>query len=88
VEVIKLESGSGITLRINGNTIFASDNTSYWLQNDKLIRDDGICQRGVDSIKDALAIVLLKYGGIKGQETETTKAIEHMFATNGIFSRT
>lgn len=88
MEVIKLESGSGITLRINGNTIFASDNTSYWLQNDKLIRDDGICQRGVDSIKDALAIVLLKYGGIKGQETETTKAIEHMFTTNGILSRT
>lgn len=88
MEVIKLESGSGITLRINGNTIFASDNTSYWLQNDKLICDDGICQRGVDSIKDALAIVLLKYGGIKGQETETTKAIEHMFATNGILSRT
>lgn len=88
MEVIKLESGSGVILKINGNTIFASDNTSYWLQNDKLIRDDGICQRGVDSIKDALAIVLLKYGGIKGQETETTKAIEHMFATNGILSRT
>ena len=88
MEVIKLESGSGVTLRINGNTIFASDNTSYWLQGNKLIRDDGICQRGVDSIKDALAIVLLKYGGIKGEETETTKAIERMFATDDVLART
>lgn len=88
MEVIKLESGSGITLRINGNTIFASDNTSYWLQNDKLIRDDGVCQHGVADIKAALAIILMKYGGIKGRETETSKAIEHMFTTNGILSRT
>lgn len=88
MKVIKLESGSGITLCINGNTIFASDNTSYWLQNNKLIRDDGVSKQGVDNIKDTLAIILMKYGGIKGQETETTKAIEHMFATNGILSRT
>lgn len=52
MEVIKLESGSGITLRINGNTIFASDNTSYWLQNDKLIRDDGVSKQGVAGIEE------------------------------------
>ena len=68
MEVIKLESGSGITLCINGNTIFASDNTSYWLQNNKLIRDDGVSKQGVDNIKDALAIILMKYGGIKGRK--------------------
>lgn len=88
MEVIKLESGSGVTLRINGNTIFASDNTSYWLQNNKLIRDDGVCQRGVENIKEALAIILLKYGGIKGKETEMTRILERMFAANGILSRT
>lgn len=84
MEVIKLESGSGVILKINGNTIFASDNTSYWLQDNKLIRDDGVCQRGVADIKEALTIVLLKYGGIKGRETETTRILEHMFATDGV----
>lgn len=87
VEVIKLESGSGITLRINGNTIFASDNTSYWMQNNKLIRDDGVCQRGVENIKEALAIILLKYGGIKGKETETTRILERMFAADGVLAK-
>lgn len=84
MEVIKLESGSGITLCINGNTIFASDNTSYWLQNDKLIRDDGVSKQGVANIKEALAIILMKYGGIKGRETETTRILEHMFAADGV----
>lgn len=87
MEVIKLESGSGVTLRINGNTIFASDNTSYWLQNDKLIHDDGVCQHGVANIKEALAIILLKYGGIKGKETETTRILERMFAADGVFAK-
>mgnify|MGYP000728856407 CR=1 FL=1 len=86
MEVIKLESGSGITLRINGNTIFASDNTSYWLNN-KLIRDDGVSKQGVDNIKDALAIILMKYGGIKGRETETTRILEHMFAADGVLAK-
>lgn len=84
VEVIKLESGSGVILKINGNTIFTSDNTSYWLQDNKLMRDDGVCQRGVADIKEALTIVLLKYGGIKGRETETTRILEHMFAADGV----
>lgn len=84
MEVIKLESGSGVILKINDNTIFASDNTSYWLQDNKLIRDDGVCQRGVADIKEALTIVLLKYGGIKGRETETTRILEHMFAADGV----
>lgn len=87
MEVIKLESGSGITLCINGNTIFASDNTSYWLQNDKLIRDDGVCQCGVKNIKEALAIILMKYGGIKGRETETPRILEHMFAADGVLAK-
>ena len=84
MEVIKLESGSGITLCINGNTIFASDNTSYWLQNNKLIR---VSKQGVDNIKDALAIILMKYGGIKGRETETTRILEHMFAADGVLAK-
>ena len=87
MEVIKLESGSGITLCINGNTIFASDNTSYWLQNNKLIRDDDVSKQGVDNIKDALAIILMKYGGIKGRETETTRILERMFAADGVFAK-
>lgn len=87
MEVIKLESNSGITLKINGNTIFASDNTSYWLQNNKLIRDDGVCQHGVADIKAALAIILMKYGGIKGRETETPRILEHMFAADGVFAK-
>lgn len=87
MEVIKLESGSGITLCINGNTIFASDNTSYWLQNDKLIRDDGVSKQGVANIKEALAIILMKYGGIKGRETETTRILEHMFAADGVLAK-
>lgn len=87
MEVIKLESGSGVTLRINGNTIFASDNTSYWLQNDKLIRDDGVSKQGVANIKEALAIILMKYGGIKGRETETTRILEHMFAADGVLAK-
>ena len=87
MEVIKLESGSGITLCINGNTIFASDNTSYWLQNNKLIRDDGVSKQGVYNIKDALAIILMKYGGIKGRETETTRILEHMFAADGVLAK-
>lgn len=88
MEVIKLESNSGITLKINGNTIFASDNTSYWLQNDKLIRDDGVCQHEARDIKEALAIILLKYGGIKGKETETTSILERVFTADGVLSRT
>ena len=87
MEVIKLESGSGITLCINGNTIFASDNTSYWQQNNKLIHDDGVSKQGVDNIKDALAIILMKYGGIKGRETETTRILERMFAADGVFAK-
>lgn len=87
MEVIKLESNSGITLKINGNTIFASDNTSYWLQDNKLIRDDGICQHGVADIKAALAIILMKYGGIKGRETETPRILEHMFAADGVLTK-
>lgn len=87
MEVIKLESNSGITLKINGNTIFASDNTSYWLQNNKLIRDDGVCQHEVADIKAALAIILMKYGGIKGRETETPRILEHMFAADGVFAK-
>lgn len=87
MEVIKLESSSGITLCINGNTIFASDNTSYWLQNNKLIRDDGVSKQGVDNIKDALAIILMKYGGIKGRETETTRILEHMFTADGVLAK-
>lgn len=87
MKVIKLESNSGITLKINGNTIFASDNTSYWLQDNKLIRDDGICQHGVEDIKAALAIILMKYGGIKGRETETPRILEHMFAADGVLAK-
>lgn len=41
MSIAKIETASGVTLVLNGNTVFASDDTSYWLQGAKVIGDDG-----------------------------------------------
>lgn len=60
-----IETKAGINLRINGGVIFASDNVSYWFINGKLIRSDGEIEGEPKTMKDAVAIVLKKYGGRK-----------------------
>ena len=35
MSIAKIETASGVTLVLNGNTVFASDDTSYWLQGQK-----------------------------------------------------
>ena len=60
-----IETKSGINLRINGTVIFASNNVSYWFINGRLIRSDGEIEGEVETMKDAVAIVLEKYGGRK-----------------------
>lgn len=41
MSIAKIETASGVTLVLNGNTVFASDDTSYWMQGAKVIGDDG-----------------------------------------------
>jgi hypothetical protein len=60
-----IETKSGVSLRINGTVIFASNNVSYWFINGRLIRSDGEIEGEATTMKDAVAIVLAKYGGRK-----------------------
>ena len=61
MSIAKIETASGVTLVLNGKTVFASDDTSYW-----------ICGNA-ETIRDALCIVLAKYGGLKGKNIKHTK---------------
>lgn len=72
MSIVKIETASSVTLVLNGNTVFASDDTSYWLQGAKVIGDDG---HG-ETIRDALCLVLAKYGGLKGNGTKETKPVK------------
>lgn len=73
MSIAKIETASGVTLVLNGNTVFASDDTSYWLQGAKVIGDDGHVYGHAETIRDALCIVLAKYGGLKGKNIKHTK---------------
>ena len=64
MSIAKIETASGVTLVLNGNTVFASDDTSYWLQGAKVVGDDGHVYGHAETIRDALCIVLAKYGGV------------------------
>lgn len=44
MSITKIETASGVTLVLNGNTIFASDDTSYWLQESKIIGGKKVSQ--------------------------------------------
>lgn len=72
MSIVKIETASSVTLVLNGNTVFASDDTSYWLQGAKVIGDDG----HAETIRDALCLVLAKYGGLKGNSTKQTKSVK------------
>lgn len=74
--IAKIETASGVTLVLNGNTVFASDDTSYWLQGAKVIGDDGHVYGHAETIRDALCLVLAKYGGLKGNSARQTKPIK------------
>ena len=63
MSIVKIETASSVTLVLNGNTVFASDDTSYWLQGAKVIGDDGHVYGHAETIRDALCLVLAKYGG-------------------------
>lgn len=76
MSIAKIETASGVTLVLNGNTVFASDNTSYWLQGAKVIGDDGHVYGHAETIRDALCLVLAKYGGLKGNSTKQTKQVK------------
>ena len=72
MSIVKIETASSVTLVLNGNTVFASDDTSYWLQGAKVIGDDGHIYGHAETIRDALCLVLAKYGGLKGNSTKET----------------
>lgn len=76
MSIAKIETASGVTLVLNGNTVFASDDTSYWLQGAKVIGDDGHVYGHAETIRDALCLVLTKYGGLKGNGTKETKPVK------------
>lgn len=76
MSIAKIETASGVTLVLNGNTVFASDDTSYWLQGAKVIGDDGHVYGHVETIRDALCLVLAKYGGLKGNNAKQTKPVK------------
>lgn len=76
MSIAKIETVSGVTLVLNGNTVFASDDTSYWLQGDKVICDDGHVCGHAETIRDALCLVLAKYGGLRGDNTKQTKPVK------------
>lgn len=73
MSIVKIETASSVTLVLNGNTVFASDDTSYWLQGAKVIGDDGHVYGHAETIRDALCLVLAKYGGLKGNSTKQVK---------------
>lgn len=75
MSIAKIETASGVTLVLNGKTVFASDDTSYWLQGAKVIGDDGHVYGHAETIRDALCLVLAKYGGLKGNSARQTKPI-------------
>lgn len=70
MSITKIETASGVTLVLNGNTIFASDDTSYWMQESKIIGGNGHVYGHAQTIQDALCLVLAKYGGLKGNSTK------------------
>lgn len=76
MSITKIETASGVTLVLNGNTIFASDDTSYWLQESKIIGENGHVYGHAQTIQDALCLVLAKYGGLKGNSTKQTKPVK------------
>lgn len=76
MSIAKIETASGETLVLNGKTVFASDDTSYWLQGAKVIGDDGHVYGHAETIRDALCLVLAKYGGLKGNNAKQTKPVK------------
>lgn len=73
MSIAKIETASGVTLVLNGKTVFASDDTSYWMQGSKIIDENGRICGNAETIRDALCIVLAKCGGIKGKNVKHTK---------------
>lgn len=73
MSIAKIETASGVTLVHNGNTVFASDDTSYWMQGSKIIDENGRICGNAETIRDALCIVLAKYGELKGKNIKHTK---------------
>lgn len=73
MSIAKIETASGVTLVLNGKTVFASDDTSYWMQGSKVIGDDGHVCGDAETIRDALCVVLAKCGGLKGKNVKHTK---------------
>lgn len=76
MSIAKIETASGVTLVLNGNTVFASDDTSYWLQGSKVIGDNGHVYGHAETIRDALCLVLAKYGGLRGSSTKQTESVK------------
>ena len=79
MSIAKIETVSGVTLVLNGHTVFASDDTSYWMQGAKVIGDDGHVYGHAETIRDALCLVLTKYGGLRGsnaKQPESVKAVK------------
>lgn len=73
MSIAKIETASGVTLVLNGKTVFASDDTSYWMHGSKIIDENGRICGNAETIRDALCIVLAKYGGLKGKNIKHTK---------------
>lgn len=76
MSIAKIETASGVTLVLNGKTVFASDDTSYWMQGSKIIDENGRICGNAETIRDALCLVLAKYGGLKGNSTKQTKPVK------------
>lgn len=76
MSIAKIETASGVTLLLNGKTVFASDDTSYWMQGSKIIDENGWICGNAETIRDALCIVLAKYGGLKGNSAKQTKPVK------------
>lgn len=76
MSIAKIETASGVTLVLNGKTVFASDDTSYWMQGSKIIDENGWICGNAETIRDALCIVLAKYGGLKGNSAKQTKPVK------------
>lgn len=73
MSIAKIETASRVTLVLNGKTVFASDDTSYWMHGSKIIDENGRICGNAETIRDALCIVLAKYGGLKGKNIKHTK---------------
>lgn len=76
MNIAKIKTASGVTLVLNGKTVFASDDTSYWMQGSKVIGDDGHVYGHAETIRDALCIVLAKYGGLQGSNAKQPKSVK------------